>query len=85
VVFEKKELDLYRQASEEACLDIFLWFFVGGEGLPPEKLYYDELLRDLREQLDEGGDEPCDADHRDSQEHVLKSQGRLEAWLDTIS
>lgn len=30
--FEKKELD--RTASQEASLDIFLWFAVNGEGLP---------------------------------------------------
>jgi len=37
--FKKKELDPDRGASEQASLDIFRWFVVGGEGVPPEKIY----------------------------------------------
>ncbi|OOF95548.1 hypothetical protein ASPCADRAFT_13467, partial [Aspergillus carbonarius ITEM 5010] len=33
-----------QDASEEASLDIFRWFIVNGEGLPPGKIYKDEWL-----------------------------------------
>jgi len=43
--FEKKELD--RTASQEASLDIFRWFFVNREGLPLEKVYRDDWVREI--------------------------------------
>lgn len=82
-LFEEKELDPDREASEEASLDVFRWFIVGGEGLPPERIYHDDLLHEMWEQDDDSGDEPGEDKHRDPQEHVLKNKDRFEAWLDT--
>ncbi|KAJ5176559.1 uncharacterized protein N7482_002436 [Penicillium canariense] len=81
--FERKELDPDREASEEASLEIFRWFVIGGEGIPPEKIFRDDLLQQSWDQLDDhvGYGE---ADPPDSEEPVLKNKDRLEAWLDTI-
>lgn len=65
--FEKRELDPDREASEEASVDIFRWFIVGGEGLPPEKIYQDDLLREMWEQDDDGSEESGEVDHQESQ------------------
>ncbi|OQE17584.1 hypothetical protein PENSTE_c020G08481 [Penicillium steckii] len=85
--FEEKELDPEREASEEASLDVFRWFIVGGEGLPPERIYHDDLLHEMCEQLkdDDYDDGPVEDEHRDLEEHVLKDKDRFEAWLDTIA
>lgn len=67
-LFEKKELDPNRKASDEASLDIFRWFIVGEEGLPLKKIYRDHLLHEMCEDLkdDDSGDEPGEPEHRDS-------------------
>lgn len=83
--FKKKELDPNREASEEASVDIFFWFIIGGDGIPPEKIYHNGLLREVLEQNDDdNADEPLEADHQDSQEPALKNKDRFETWLDTI-
>lgn len=83
--FEKKELDPDREASEEASLEIFRWSMVGGEGLPAEKIYRDDLLQEMWEQLEDDADEPVDAEHRDPPRNIPKNKNQLEAWLDTIA
>ncbi|KAJ5584590.1 uncharacterized protein N7459_004390 [Penicillium hispanicum] len=83
--FEKKELDSEREASEEASIDIFHWFVVGGEGLPPEKIYYDDLLQEIWRQEDDYGEELDEADERVSQKNRHKENNRVETWLATIS
>lgn len=83
--FEKRELDPDREAFEEASVDIFRRYVVGGEGVPSEKIPQDDLLREMREQDDDdGGEEPCEVDHRGLQEPVLKNKDRFENWLSTI-
>lgn len=83
--FKKKELDPNRQASEEASIDIFFWLIIGGDGIPPEKIYHNGLLCEVLEQNnDDNADEPLEADHQNSQEPALKNKDRFESWLDTI-
>ncbi|PLB55666.1 hypothetical protein P170DRAFT_506221 [Aspergillus steynii IBT 23096] len=82
--FEKKELDPKRTASEEASVGIFLWFIVGGEGIPPEKIYQDDLLREVWEDvLGDGSGLACETHHGKSPESGLRNMDRLETWLDT--
>lgn len=80
VHFEKKELD--RTASREASLDIFRWFFVNGEGLPLEKVYQDDWVREIWGE-DESDVEADEIDERGPQEPVDRNDDRLETWLDS--
>lgn len=70
-------------ASEEASLHVFHWFFVNGEGLPPENIYHDDWLCEIWDE-DESGGEADEADERHSQELVAQHDDRFETWLDTI-
>lgn len=40
---------LGQKASRGASLDIFCWFAINGEGLPPENIYGDEWLESLND------------------------------------
>jgi len=82
--FQKRDLDPDREASELASMDIFRWFILGGEGVPSEKIYENDLLREIWEQEDDGDEELDEADDRDLQKRVFENKGRVETWLDTI-
>ncbi|KAB8266314.1 hypothetical protein BDV32DRAFT_144035 [Aspergillus pseudonomiae] len=69
-------------ASQDASLDIFQWFCIGGEGLPPESIYQDDWLRVIWEEDDSEVDAD-ETDDRDSLGPVGKSNDRLESWLKT--
>ncbi|KAB8272935.1 hypothetical protein BDV30DRAFT_239017 [Aspergillus minisclerotigenes] len=81
--FDKKELDPNREASDEASLEVFRWFVFSGEGLPPEKIYHDDLFQEIWEQ-DDDSVKLGEADHRHSQEIVFKNKDRVETWRNTI-
>ena len=84
---KKKELDPDRWVSEEASIEIFRWFIFGGEGVPPEKIYHDELLSEMmweQEQRDNANEELIETDNRDPQGLVFKSKHLVEAWLNAI-
>jgi hypothetical protein len=79
--FEKTSLD--QMASREASLDIFRWFSVGGEGLPPESIYQDDWLREIWEE-DESGIGTDETDVRDLPGPIHKPADRLESWLNAV-
>lgn len=56
---------------KKASIDIFRWFVVGGEGLPPDKLFRDDLLCGAWE-CDDDGEKLDKIDGRDSREPDLK-------------
>ena len=75
---------LDQEASREACWEIFHWFVVNGEGIPPEDIYKDEWLAELND--DESVDEDDHANESvDSDTTRRKKHSGLETWLDTIT
>ncbi|RAL17788.1 uncharacterized protein BO97DRAFT_14807 [Aspergillus homomorphus CBS 101889] len=83
VSFEEKKLDVDQKASREASFTIFHWLFINGEGLPPEKIFQDDWIRDTWDQ-EESVLEAGDADNRESREPDGQFQDRVQSWLDTI-
>jgi hypothetical protein len=81
-IFEKKEFG--QMASREASLDIFRWFCINGEGLPPESIYQDDWLQEIWEE-DETGTEADEANDQDFQGFVGQSEDQIESWLNKIS
>ncbi|CAG7939345.1 unnamed protein product [Penicillium salamii] len=80
--FQKKELD--QMASREASSDIFRWFFINGEGKPPESIYEDDWLKEIWDQ-DESGEEADEAVDQKSQGLVATSRDRVEIWLSSVT
>lgn len=78
-IFESKGFD--QIASREASLDIFRWFFINGEGLPPEKIYQDDWLQEIWEESDMEANE---ADDDNTQKPVGQSVAQIESWLNKI-
>jgi hypothetical protein len=81
-IFENKKFD--QMASREASLDIFRWFCINGEGLPPENIYQDDWLQEIWEE-DESGMEADEAGDQDFQGLVRQSEDQIESWLNKIS
>ncbi|KAI9035760.1 uncharacterized protein KD926_002910 [Aspergillus affinis] len=78
--FAKRELGTHREASEQASMEMFRWFVLGSEGVPPEKIYQDEWFRGLWN--DEAySDEGTHEVQRDSEP---KSPDRVESWLHIV-
>lgn len=80
--FEEKEFDVAQEASETASWQTFHYFFVNGEGLPPEEIYHDEWIKPTwADEESEYGDDEVD-DHK-----VERSdsgiQERVQPWLDS--
>ncbi|PYI04795.1 hypothetical protein BO78DRAFT_449182 [Aspergillus sclerotiicarbonarius CBS 121057] len=80
--FSHKPLD--QNASEEASLDIFLWFIINGEGFPPGKFYKDEWLERIAEEMDTDEEDEEDDGNRSSDTPQADKPNNLEEWLDTI-
>ena len=55
---------------------------MGGEGVPPENIFHDELLEGVRESDDDEELEETNDEH--SQAPMRKDDDRLSTWLDTI-
>lgn len=80
--FQKKELD--QMASREASLDIFRWFFINGEGIPPETIYEDDWLKEIWDE-DESDEEADAAGDQESQGLAATSRDRVETWLSSVA
>lgn len=80
--FGRTQLD--QEASREASGQVFLWFFFGGEGLPSERIYQEEWLKEIWENnmSEFGGGE---FDDGEVPEPVVKSGEFVDSWLDTVS
>ena len=83
LVFKEKEFDLEQEASREASWQIFHYFFVNGEGVPPEKIYHDEWVKDVWDQDESDLEVPCDeAESKGGKEHKKDTEDRVRSWID---
>ncbi|KAL4888243.1 hypothetical protein BDV59DRAFT_211432 [Aspergillus ambiguus] len=80
-VFERTYLD--QRASREASLEIFRWFSISGEGLPPESIYQDDWLKEIWDDEEFGGDAD-EIGYQDLQAPADDTGSRLESWLNSI-
>ncbi|KAJ5097491.1 hypothetical protein N7456_008212 [Penicillium angulare] len=80
---KEKEFDFDQKVSESASWEIFQYFFVNGEGLPSEKIYYDSWIKDTWEH--ESDMEPEKAGVEKPKEDENKLQDRISSWLDSLS
>ncbi|KAJ5277324.1 hypothetical protein N7524_003477 [Penicillium chrysogenum] len=71
-------------ASREASLDIFRWFFINGEGIPPETIYEDAWLKEIWDE-DESDEEADAAGDQESQGLAATSRDRVETWLSSVA
>lgn len=80
--FKEEEFDVSQEASEEASWQIFHYFFVNEEGLPPEKIYHDEWIKRTwaDEESEWGGDEVDDHKSKGSDSGL---QDQVQSWLNT--
>ncbi|KAJ5691090.1 hypothetical protein N7488_011825 [Penicillium malachiteum] len=79
--FEKKGLD--QMASREASLEVFRWFSINGEGVPPENIYKDDWLQEIWEES--SADMVDEADDHITQRPLGQSEDQIESWLTKMS